>query len=195
MTYSDFLANTSTYVADTSFLINLNATSFSLEIIDKMKPSTIIITQQVYDELRNGTKDGYNDFKNVEDYISKGFITLKTLSPNAYRLYEKIVLGEAQYTLDDGEASVIACAIDLCASAIIDEKKATRICREQYPDLKTFHTLDIFKIYLNKPLIQNATQNALKGARMYIPKSRYDELKEIVGNNFMEECSCISHSN
>ena len=68
MTYSDFLANTSTYVADTSFLINLNATSFSLEIIDKMKPSTIIRTQQVYDELRNGTKDGYNDFKNVEDY-------------------------------------------------------------------------------------------------------------------------------
>lgn len=195
MTYSDFLANTSTYVADTSFLINLNATSFSLEIIDKMKPSTIIITQQVYDELKNGQNSKYGDFDKINEFISKGFMKLQPLRSSALNIYENIVLGTAKYSLDDGEASVIACAVDLKIYAIIDEKKATRICREQYPDLKTFHTLDIFKIYLNKPLIQNATQNALKGARMYIPKSRYDELKEIVGNNFMEECSCISHSN
>jgi predicted nucleic acid-binding protein len=53
------------------------------------------------------------------------------------------VVGPAQTTLDDGEAATIAHAVALNGVALIDERKANRICTERFPELRIASTVDI----------------------------------------------------
>ena len=164
MNCSGFKVNMSCkIIADTSVLINLNASGYR-DIIFREFTGRMYTTNIVYDELQRGeSRKGYHDAAIIKDFEKKGIIKIVSL-----------VYGSAPQTLDDGEASVIAYAYISDGIALIDEKKATKICKLEYPNLKICNTIDFLrqKRFLQKfgnKMIMESIINAKNNARMPIP--------------------------
>ena len=87
--------------------------------------------------------------------------------------FRALVLGDTADTLDDGEAATIACAIEMGAVAVIDERKAKRICQILYPTLVVGSTVDVLALdrvvqRLGEERLAEAVYKALSGARMRV---------------------------
>ena len=57
---------------------------------------------------------------------------------------KSLVIGRGADTLDDGEAATIAYAVEAGGVALIDERKAIRICAERYSAIRLGCTVDLF---------------------------------------------------
>lgn len=98
----------------------------------------------------------------------------------------ELVIGPAATTLDDGEAATIANALAHAGTALIDERKATRLCAERFPQLRLACTDDV----LNHPEIQrqlgaqalsDAVFNALDSGRMRVLPQHLEWIVELIG--------------
>ena len=76
--------------------------------------------------------------------INAGRIDVVTLGDAGAAYFERLVVGRAEETLDDGEAATIAWAAEHRAIAVIDERKANRICAARFPQLRVASTVDVF---------------------------------------------------
>lgn len=175
MNCSGFKVNMSCkIIADTSVLINLNASGYR-DIIFREFTGRMYTTNIVYDELQRGeSRKGYHDAAIIKDFEKKGIIKIVSLSEESQNIFKNLVYGSAPQTLDDGEASVIAYAYISDGIALIDEKKATKICKLEYPNLKICNTIDFLrqKRFLQKfgnKMIMESIINAKNNARMPIP--------------------------
>src|SRR2546427_2139442 len=130
-------------VADTSTAINLNASGSSREIL-RAVPNRLVVAETVLVELEAGKRQGRRDADHLQELINDGFVEVITMGDVGAQHFEELVIGPATETLDDGEAATIAVAIEHHGIALIDERKAHRICRTRYPDLRTGCTVDIF---------------------------------------------------
>jgi predicted nucleic acid-binding protein len=113
--------STEIVAADTSVIINLNATACASEIIRAL-PNKMIVAENVMSELRQGCRHGRQDAELLNDLVSKGIVEIVPLGELAGRYFEDLVIGPAIATLDDGEAATIACAIECNGIAVIDER-------------------------------------------------------------------------
>ena len=95
-------------------------------------------------ELELGRIRGRRDADLLKDLITAGLIETVKLAGCAAGHFEQLVAGTATMTLDDGEAATIAYAVAHGGTAIIDERKANRICAERFPTLQVACTTDIF---------------------------------------------------
>ena len=123
--------------------INLNASGSSREIL-RAVPNRFMVAETILSELEAGKQQGYQDADYLKELINDGFVEVITMSDVGIRHFEELVIGPATDTLDDGEAATIAIAIEQQGIALIDERKAHRICSERYPDLRIGCTVDIF---------------------------------------------------
>ncbi len=87
--------------------------------------------------------------------------------------FEQLVVGTAQMTLDDGEAATIAYAVANNGIALIDERKANRICAQSFPELRLACTVDIFmhpnvQSELGREVLADTVFNALCHGRMRV---------------------------
>src|SRR5581483_3817592 len=105
-------------VADSSTIINLVATRAAAAVISAL-PNRIVVVAVIPDELETGRELG-----------RRACDGLKALVDAANGFFEELVVGPAVETLDDGEAATIAYALAHGGTALIDERKAMRICRE-----------------------------------------------------------------
>ena len=89
--------------------------------------------------------------------------------------------------MDDGEAATIAYAVGRGAVALIDERKARRICAERFPRLRLASTADVLLHGLvNDGLGEtgrcDAIFRALRDAEMQVvPPDRMQELVRRIG--------------
>ena len=151
-------------VADTSVVINLNATGCSEAILGAL-PNRCVV---VYESAQLG------------DVGTSHFAGL--------------VGGAAADTLDDGEAATIACAIERSTIALIDDRKAIRICAERFPHLAVGCTVDVLaQHHVQAALgrrLADAVFNALDRGRMRVPE-RYEQwVVDLIG----EERTALCHS-
>ena len=130
-------------VADTSVIINLNATGYSAAILDAL-PNRLLVVEEVSFELEVDSRTGRNDAEALSALVVQGSVELVRLGDIGTRHFISLVSGPANQTLDDGEAATIACALEQGATALIDERKAIRICAERFRELSTGCTIDIF---------------------------------------------------
>lgn len=172
-------------VLDTSVCININASGFAKEIINAL-PNRIIVLNQVFTELDCGRKNGCSDADDLRNLVNSGLIELRELNIAAMGLFEQLVIGPAGSTLDDGESATIAYADTNNAIAIIDERKAHRICRERFPCLSVACTIDL----LSHPVVKESlgqknhelsVVNALKAARMRVFPEHVGWIVQIIG--------------
>ena len=185
-------------VADTSTVINLNATGCAREIIRAI-PNKFVVVAVAAAELNEGRRRGRRDADLLAELVGDRMLEIVELDDSASAHFENLVVGHAAMTLDDGEAATIAYAVNRQATPVIDERKATRICTEQYPALRVGCTVDILahsgvERYLGKEMLANAVFNALQKGRMRVLSQHVKWVIELVGPARAAACASLPKS-
>jgi predicted nucleic acid-binding protein len=107
-----------------------------------------------------------------------------------------LVSGGTAATLDDGEAATIAYAAENRMAAVIDERKAHRICQSQYPNLLVGSTMDLLALdavekALGRVGLVDAVHRALVGARMRVAPKYLEWTINLVGEERALLCDSL----
>jgi predicted nucleic acid-binding protein len=182
-------------VADTSTAINLHASGSSREMLRAL-PNRVVVAETILVELEAGKRRGRRDADHLKALIKDGFVEVITMGDVGAQHFEALVIGPAAETLDDGEAATIAVAIEHHGIALIDERKAQRMCRQRYPDLRTGCTVDIFAHpavlrALGEQKLASSVLSALMHARMHVLSHHVDWVVKLVGPDNAAQCNSL----
>jgi predicted nucleic acid-binding protein len=185
-------------VADTSTVINLNATGCADRILEAL-PAKIVVVDFVVGELEGGRQGGRPDADMLREMVASGLIEIVTLNNKGADHFERLVVGPAMSTLDDGEAATIAYAATNNAIAVIDERKATRICAEKFPEVQISCTVDIMahvevRRRLGDGPLADAVFNALQRGRMNVAMHHVKWVLELIGPERANVCTSLPKS-
>lgn len=185
-------------VADASIVINLNATGCCEAILDAL-PSDIFVVDIVEQELEYGRAQGRTDADVLGRLKAGGRVEVVGLGRPAMDQFRMLVDGPASQTLDDGEAATIAFADENNAVALIDERKANRICTERFPGLARKASVDL----LAHPAVQKALGaephrvavfNALYYGKMRVLPHHQQWVRDLVGPDAASKCMSLPRS-
>lgn len=176
-------------------MINLIASHFALEILDAF-PQQMAVVDIVLDELDQGLKNGKNDVGVIHDFVQSNLIQVVCLGAVGEHVFEQLVIGHASSTLDDGEAASIGYAYEHRLRIAVDERKARRRCKEQYPSLDLLSTVDIFQHSrvqdaLGEAKLSLAILNALRRGRMKVLRSHHQWVVDLIGQNEADSCNSL----
>ena len=145
-------------IADASVAINLNATDCAADILCAL-PHRVALVDIVTSELEFGRAWGRRDAELTRALIKSKHLDLVRLGERGLGHFEELVAGSTVDTLDDGEAATLAYALEARATAVIDERKALRICSSRYPGLRTASSLDLVgHAEVPRPLARQGSQ-------------------------------------
>jgi len=185
-------------VADASVAINLNATGFAEPILEAL-PNRFAVVEDVAFELEDGRQRGRTDADALEALVAAGRVDVVRLKNSAIEQFTALVMGSAAETLDDGEAATIAYALEHGATALVDERKANRICAERFPSLLTASTVDVFahdtvESALGRKGLADAVFNALYYGRMRVLARHVDWVVNLIGPERAARCASLPGS-
>ena len=129
-------------VADASVVINLIASGFAATILGCLA-GPLRVPSDVRAEIEKGRGRGRQDADNLAELVDSGKVAIVDLGAAGVRSFSTLIVGPAKDTVDDGEAATIAYAVEHGATILIDEKKATRICKERFSHLTVGSTIDL----------------------------------------------------
>ena len=186
------------FVTDASVVINLNATASAAAIIGAF-PNPFVVTEAVRRELSRGQAQGHRCGERLETLISQGLIHVVELLPDDEPIYRSLVDDDVKATLDDGEAATIAHAVGCDGVALIDERKARRICAVRFPSLRLVPTIDVLlhpnvTERLGESGQSEAIYLALRHAKMHVPRHRHQMVVERIGPDRAAECTSLPRS-
>jgi len=189
------LTDPTPFVGDTSAVINLNATGCACDILRAL-PNRFLVVDVVSSELDRGRRSGRPDADILEGLVSERLVEIVKLDEIAEAHFERLVVGPAAETLDDGEAATIAYAARAGMIAVIDERKATRLCAGLFPQLRISCTVDILSHAdvhrtLGGSLIADAVFRALKNGRMRVLPQHVKWVVELIGPARAAECPSL----
>jgi len=184
--------------ADTSTVINLNATGCASEIVRAI-PNKLVVVDVVPAELDEGRRRGRQDADLLDELVAAALVEVVKLDEICTPHFEKLVVGSAALTLDDGEAATIAFAVGHKGIAVIDERKATRIAAESFTKLRIGCTVDILahpKVQqaLGKKELEDAVFNALYHGRMRVFPQHVKWVIGLIGTDRAAECISLPSS-
>lgn len=185
-------------VADASTVINLNATGCAQEIILAL-PNRLAVVDAVPVELAAGRQRRRRDADLLNELVASSLVRIARLEDRDDECFEGLVVGPAVTTLDDGEAATIAYAVSQNAIALIDERKANRICAERFPKLRVGCTVDIFahpniKDALGNERLASAVFNALYEGRMRVLPRHIEWVIDLIGAERAGSCTSLPNS-
>jgi predicted nucleic acid-binding protein len=176
----------------------LNASGYAREILSAI-PNALLVTDVVLGELSEDSRSGRRDAELFSALADAGLVRIVNVDNLERGIFERLVTGRSIDTLDDGEAATIAYAVETGATAIIDERKANKICRTSYPQLALGCTVDIFchdrvRKVLGDVVLGQAVFNAMQGARMRVLPRYLDWVVGIVGRERAAICESLPRS-
>ncbi len=182
-------------VLDTGIIINLAATGLADRILGAFS-GPIIVVDIVLDDLERNSENDRPALEVLQGLISVGLVRLEKSSDLSEGYFESLIAGPSPDTLDDGEAGTIALALEKAMIAVLDERKALRICRENYPSLRTASTIDILshssvQRALGRDLLRLAVEKALS-AHMRVFPEYIDWLVELLGVDVLVKFATVS---
>lgn len=185
-------------IADASVVINLNATLCAAQIIVSV-PHKLHVTDNARIELQGGIRNGHRDADKLDELIKAGAVQIVELGPDGLAIYESLIEGPREATLDDGEAATIACAYERKGIAIIDERKARSLCRSRFPALAIVSSAEMLvSEYVAKALGREAQiaaiVNALQGGRMRVPLEQVEMVMDLIGTEQALSCPSLPKS-
>jgi predicted nucleic acid-binding protein len=184
--------------ADASTVINLNATGCAREIIQAI-PNRLVVLDAVVSELHEGRRRGLRDAELLGELVAARVVGVVELDDSSGIHFERLVVGAAAMTLDDGEAATIAYAVSHQGIAVIDERKATRLCAEMYPALQVGCTVDILahisvRGTLGREKLSSAVFKALRDGRMRVLPQHLEWVVDLIGADRAAECTSLPNS-
>jgi predicted nucleic acid-binding protein len=179
-------------VVDASIVINLNATQCAPEILRAL-PVRLAVVDVVLRELEEGREKGRPDADMLNGLAASGLLDVVALSDTSETAFERLVVGPANSTLDDGEAATIAYALEHALDVVVDDNKARRICKEQFPGVRLHCTCDILldptvEKNLGRDGFTAAVLNALRVGRMRVPPEHLQWVIELIGKEAASKC-------
>ena len=181
--------------ADTSVVINLHATGRA-EAILRALPNRIVVVEEVVRELAEGRRTGRTDADALVDWVADGLVETARLGAAGMRHFAALVGGRAAETLDDGEAATVAGALEREAVALIDDRKAIRICGDRFPNLPTACTVDVLaqrgvQAACGRDGLAEAIFGALYRGRMRVPEHYGPWVVEVIGRERAAMCRSL----
>ncbi|HVB58739.1 MAG TPA: hypothetical protein VNE63_20230 [Candidatus Acidoferrales bacterium] len=185
-------------VADASTIISVNATGCAKKVI-KALPNRVAVVDIVSGELEEGRQRKRQDADLLKKLVDGGHVEIVRLDAKGDGYFEQLVVGAAQMTLDDGEAATIAYAVANKAVALIDEKKANRICAQRFPELRLACTVDIFmhpdvQSELGREVLADTVFNALCHGRMRVLPQHVNWVVGLIGVGRAGQCTSLTKS-
>lgn len=182
-------------VADTSTIINLNATQCAAEILTAL-PEGVVVVDAVLEELEYGRKTGRADADMLAELRRVGLVAVDSLGDAGEAVFERLVTGVASETLDDGEAATIAYAVEHSLGVVVDDGKARRICREHYGGVRMRSSIEIFRHVslgeaLGRDRLATAVTNALQIGRMRVLPEHVSWVVELIGDRNASMCRSL----
>jgi predicted nucleic acid-binding protein len=156
----------------------------------------VAVVDVVSEELEEGRQRKRQDAELLKKLVDAGHVEIVQLDPKGEEYFEQLVVGAAQMTLDDGEAATIAYAVATNGIALIDEKKANRICAQRFPELRLAGTVDIFmhpgvQSELGKEALADTVFNALCHGRMRVLPQHVVWVIELIGAERARMCTSL----
>lgn len=182
-------------VADASAVINLVASGAAHVILESLRVPLYVMSA-VASELAAGKPRGWNSSERLATLVEAGLVEIVELNESSHECFESLVIGTAVNTLDDGEAATIAYARATEATALIDEKKAWRICASRFPELAVYATVELLTSahvmkLLGQDGVADAVFNALTVGRMRVPAKDHRRVVAIVGTERAKLCTSL----
>lgn len=192
---SSWLDQVTSLVCDASVWINLVATG-RIETLLRSLPVDLVITTTALAELENGRAKGRQAAAEVESLIGTRLIREVSLGSSDEATFLGLVAGPSRLTLDDGEAATIAYALGAGAGALIDERKATKLCADRYSELTVMSTTDLL---FADPIVSSIQSSdlceclflALTVARMRVPERHLARVAEVLGPARCRQCRSL----
>ena len=183
-------------VADTSVVINLNATGCSKALLAAL-PNQVLVAEQVVWELQDQRSRQHHDGEMLADLVALDLIKVVALGENGHQVFAELVSGAAATTLDDGEAATIAAGLERNSLALIDERKALHICTSRFDELHTATTVDLLRHprileALPREELADAVFNAAYKARMRVQHHHGEWVLELLGRKRASLCSSLN---
>lgn len=162
-------------VLDTSVWINLLATEMAQSILGALK-THCTVPSQVAAEIKRNPITGEPIV--AEDLLLLGpanQISIVELNGPELELFLDLVGAAAVDALGDGEAAAISVAVSRGLDLAIDDKKARRILRERFKDVKIYWTVELLRApsvidALGARLAEECFANARRFGRMHVPR-------------------------
>jgi predicted nucleic acid-binding protein len=187
MDFSSSLTDTQLpLVLDASAMISLHKCSFGAQMLSAI-PNKILVPKLVADEFERGEGGSV-----LLARLSEGaLIEVTQMSNEEDEIFEKLIT-----SLDDGEASTIAIAINRHGLPIIDEKKGRARAQLLEPSLTPGWSLDLFRhaaviSQLGEENAIEALHRSLRLSRMRIPCEKLEEVISVIGESRARQCTCL----
>lgn len=174
-------------VLDSSVVINVLATGYAPAIL-KALAVPVVVTDYVVGEIDKGTASGGAESGLLNELIADNVVRMAQLEATALQTFYGLVSRTVSVSLGDGEAATLAFAHGSNSSAIIDEKKATRIGGERFSTLRLATTVDLLahpnvKSALGPCVLADATLQALQLARMQVREHQFEWVVALIGDS------------
>ncbi|MBY3512660.1 hypothetical protein HFN76_10450 [Rhizobium laguerreae] len=185
-----FFGSSRELVVDTSVIINLNATGQAGGIIRslnvELRASTVVRDELIVDRIH-----GRDDSALAERLVSDGLLQFVELNDESETVFESLVSGAAEATLDDGEAATLALAACSQSLVVIDERKAIRVAGERFPSLELLATADLLQSELllgtlGRDGVTAAVFSALTTARMGVLERHHGWIVDLLGDRIVK---------
>ena len=163
-------------VLDTSVWLNLMATEAMGTILDALAVPCYA-PEQVVTEIRRhpGTSTtflaGNHPLRQMSPRVS-----ILSLENEELDLFLEIVGAPSGDALGDGEAAAIVVAASRGLDLVIDDRKARRILRERFSQVRTYWTVDLFRAStvvtaLGRTQVEEYFTKAARIGRMHVPRA------------------------
>lgn len=166
-------ADSGRLVLDTSVWINLLATE-AIEPILIGLGCEFHAPEQVLAEVKRHPITNASLLAETHPLRTLG-VSIIALDAAERRLFLDIVGAPAADALGDGEAAAIAVAVSRGLDLVIDDRKARRILRERFADVRVYWTVDLLRSpaviqTLGARLSEERFARASRFGRMHIPR-------------------------
>ncbi|MDX2085755.1 MAG: DNA-binding protein [Candidatus Melainabacteria bacterium] len=195
MTYSSCLTDWSGthLVLDTSAVINLYACGRANDIIDAL-PHACLMPKIAAKELEAANAEAREQLSFLSSLVSTSRIQLIDLNESCFVHYERFVSGSR--SLDDGEAAVLAIALEHGFLPVLDERKARHRVLDEKPNIIVPSTIDLF---LHPTVFQSLGSEAsvdiiytaLQKANMSVLPEQRDTVIALIGKERAKTCQSL----
>lgn len=162
-------------VLDTSVWINLLATEAVEAILDALAVPCHA-PEQVIAEIKRDPVTGviFPSDRHPLRHMSSG-VSILSLEGMELELFLEIVGAPAGDALGDGEAAAIAVAVSRGLDLVIDDRKARRIVRERFGQVRIYWTVDVLRAHrvvtaLGRDRADEYFAKARRFGRMHVPR-------------------------
>ena len=170
---------------DASVVINLLGTGMAPKLLRALRRKCVV----EHNAWREITKDPLTGLSAAEPIMALtefGLLEHQRMHSTATEIFLDLSLAQPPEGLGDGEAATLAHAVTSGASAVIDDRKATRIGAAKFPRLRLLSTLDLLSsCYIadafDQATLADAVFAALTHSRMRVPSGYRTWVVDLIG--------------